>query len=127
MSHESTDRTGAPVTIAIGSEGPIKHYVLSVDGSVNVGRVEFIDVGEERIFFHTEIDNAFGDRGLARILLRKALDDSIRDHLTVVPVCPFFAHQLNTNGDEFRAQGGLFRQPTSADISRLSRTLRRNA
>ncbi|MGP6177676.1 hypothetical protein ACTU6U_10280 [Microbacterium sp. A196] len=39
----------------------------------------------------------------------------------VVPVCPLFAAHLKTRGTEFPADGGVFRRPTSDDLSLISR------
>lgn len=42
-----------------------------------------------RIFFHTEIAERFGGRGLAGRLIEHALADTRSAGLRVVPVCPF--------------------------------------
>ncbi|MGA9871543.1 MAG: GNAT family N-acetyltransferase [Rhodococcus sp. (in: high G+C Gram-positive bacteria)] len=92
---------------------------MSVDGE-RAGRADFIDAAKgknERIFFHTEVDEQFGGRGLAGLLVREALADSIRENLVVVPVCPLFASHLEKHGDEFLAGGGAFRKPSSDDIA----------
>lgn len=120
MTQQPYDSTGAPVTVTLDESRPISAYTVnSVDG-LPVGRADFLDspdVHGERIFFHTEIDQAVGGRGLARLLVREALADSIRKNVTVVPVCPLFADHLRRHGDEFVADGGRFRRPTRADIA----------
>jgi predicted GNAT family acetyltransferase len=40
-------------------------------------------------FTHTEVDPAFGRRGLARALVAEALEDSRRRGLAVLPFCPY--------------------------------------
>ena len=123
MSRELTDKSGAPVTIDVERAEPISAYTVSVDGE-RVGRAEFIDSPDgknERIFFHTEVGEQFEGRGLGGLLVREALADSIRDNLVVVPVCSLFEHHLNKHGDEFRADGGEFREPSSADTTLVRR------
>lgn len=124
MTDEITDRTGAVVTIGTDLSGPIPSYTVAVDGGEPVGRADFFDSPEPaggRIFFHTEVNPAFGSRGLAGLLVREALDDSIRQGRMVVPVCPLFAKHLKDHGDEFVSAGGRVRRPTSEDIALIAR------
>src|SRR5690554_1247143 len=130
MTLQHKDDTGAPVAVRLDAERPISSYiVVSADGS-SVGRADFVDspeVAGERVFFHTEVDQAVSGRGLARLLVREALADSIRTGVTVVPVCPLFADHLARHGKEFVADGGRFRQPTGADITLVVRATRHDA
>ncbi len=68
MSAEHTDRTGAQATVAAGD----RHFTISVDGR-RVGLIDFYDRDGVRTFTHTEVDPAFGGRGLATILVEEAL------------------------------------------------------
>lgn len=127
MTQGMTDKTGASVTVRLDLTGPISSYAVHLTDGSPVGRADFVDspqVGEERIFFHTEIDEEFGGRGLAGLLVREALEDSIRKNLTVVPVCPLFARHLKKHGDEFIANGGVFRRPTPSDFALVTRATR---
>ncbi|OQO93893.1 N-acetyltransferase [Saccharomonospora piscinae] len=126
MPRELTDNTGAPVTVGLQPASPVGSYTVHVAEGPPVGRADFVepqDVAGERIFFHTEVDQEFGGRGLAGLLVREALADSIRRNLTVVPVCPLFARHLRRHGDEFVARGGVFRKPTPADIALVTRVI----
>lgn len=130
MTEVLTDKTGASVAVGIELAHPIGSYTVAVDGGPPVGRADFVDPPDtegERIIFHTEVDPAFGGRGLAALLLREALADSIRNGRTVVPVCPLFTRHLTEHGDEFVAAGGVFRTPTRADIALVVRLARRRA
>jgi predicted GNAT family acetyltransferase len=126
------DRTGAPVTVTLNTGGPIGAYAVQVDGGTTVGRADFVDERDvsgdgavgDRIFFHTEVDEEYGGRGLAGILVREALADSIRKNIVVVPVCPLFAAHLEKHGHEFVADGGVFRQPAKADITQVAQAVR---
>ncbi|MGW5383265.1 GNAT family N-acetyltransferase [Nocardia sp. NPDC003963] len=129
MTWGSIDNTGASVTVELDIADPISSYIVSLAYGSPAGRADFVDSGDdaERIFFHTEVDQEFGGRGLAGVLVREALADSVRKKLTVVPVCPLFARHLSTHGDEFVAAGGVFRRPTRADIALVTRASRSGA
>lgn len=122
-----TDSNGTPVTISVRAGSPVSAYTVSLDDGTIVGRADFVDsptVEGERIFFHTEVDEAYSGRGLAGLLVREALADSIRDGITVVPVCPLFARHLAAHGEDFIADGGAFRRPTGADTAVVKDALR---
>lgn len=124
MNQEPTDKTGAPVMVGLEVADQISAFTADLAEAPRVGRADFIDSAgddQERIFFHTQVDEQFAGRGLAGILLREALADSIRNGLTVVPVCPLFARHLKKHGEEFIAQGGAWRTATRADIALVSR------
>ncbi|WP_020016191.1 GNAT family N-acetyltransferase [Promicromonospora sukumoe] len=134
------DRTGAPVTVTLNTGRPIGAYAVQVDDSPVVGRADFVDGasgvsggsagdddaagGGDRVFFHTEVDEEYGGRGLAGILVREALADSIRKNIVVVPVCPLFAAHLAKHGDEYVAAGGAIRQPTRDDIAQVTEAVK---
>ncbi|MCP3015157.1 N-acetyltransferase [Nocardiopsis dassonvillei] len=126
MTEQRTDKTGAPVSIALDQERAVSAYTVSVDGGTPAGRADFVDppqAADERVFFHTEVAEEFGGRGLAGLLVREALADSIRRNLTVVPVCPLFARYLKEHGDEYEAEGGKFRRPRPADLALVKETV----
>lgn len=130
MTEQRTDRTGAPVEIALDETRTISAYTVSVDGGTLVGRADFVDshaTDGERVFFHTEVDEEFGGRGLAGLLVREALADSIRKDLTVVPVCPLFAKHLDKHGDDFTADGGRFRKPGPSDLAAAKNAMKGQA
>lgn len=52
------------------------------------------------VFPHTEVFDAFSGKGLASVLVRRALDDvRERGGLTVVPECPFVASWIEKHPD----------------------------
>jgi uncharacterized protein len=81
-----TDKTGAEATVS-AAEGK---YTIAVDGET-VGLAAVADRGEQRIFYHTEVEEQFGGRGLATILVAEALEATRADGKRVVPVCPMVA------------------------------------
>ncbi|MCR2816610.1 GNAT family N-acetyltransferase [Microbacterium jiangjiandongii] len=126
MTQETTTGTGESATVQLDSGDRISSYVARfADGRV-AGRADFIDAPEgraERIFFHTEVDPEYGGRGFGVLLLREALADSIRQGVTVVPVCPLFARHLTKHGGEYVAEGGAYRTPRLADIDLVKRAV----
>jgi uncharacterized protein len=78
----TADKTGAQAVVTSG-EG---RYTIAVDGQT-VGLADFADRGEQRVFYHTEIDPSYGGRGLATILVEEALNAARADGMRVVPVC----------------------------------------
>ena len=51
------------------------------------------------VFTHTEIDDTFSGQGLGTILVREALDDTVRRERTIVPLCPFVTRVLQQTSD----------------------------
>ena len=82
----TTDKTGAPTDVTAGA-GRVS---ISVEGK-KVGYTEFIDHDGLRIFPHTVVEEQFGGRGLATILVRHALDATRIQGLRIVPVCSLVA------------------------------------
>jgi predicted GNAT family acetyltransferase len=81
-----TDKTGAEATVS--AEGG--KYTIAVDGET-VGLAAVADRGEQRVFYHTEVDERFGGRGLANILVQQALEATRADGKRVVATCPMVA------------------------------------
>lgn len=81
-----TDKTGAPVTV----EKKTDEFTIAVEGKP-VGLEAFADRDGQRIFYHTEIDEAFGGRGLGTVLIAEALAVTRADGLRIVGVCPMVA------------------------------------
>ena len=85
----TTDKTGAPTTVS-AADGK---YTLAVDGKI-VGHTAVADRDNQRVFYHTEINDEFEGRGLATILVQEALDATRAEGKRVVPVCQMVAGLL---------------------------------
>ena len=81
-----TDKTGAEATVS-AAEGK---YTIAVAGET-VGLAAVADRDNQRIFYHTEVEEQFGGRGLATILVAEALEATRADGKRVVPLCPMVA------------------------------------
>ncbi len=107
MMTQLTDRTGAPVTIRLHASRPVDAYTVHLADGTLAGKADFVDASRagvdadaERIFFHTEVDQEFGGRGLAKLLVREALEDSIRRNLTSSP-CARCSHPSSKSSCRF--------------------------
>lgn len=81
-----TDKTGAEATVS-PADGK---YTVAVDGET-VGLAAFADRDNQRVFYHTEVDERFGGRGLASIVIGEGLAATRADGKRIVPVCPTVA------------------------------------
>jgi hypothetical protein len=52
-------------------------------------------------FFHTEISDEWGGRGLGGRLVQAALEDSRKQGLEVVPMCPFVAAFIKNHSEKY--------------------------
>lgn len=89
-----TDKTGAPVTVAREAD----KFTVAVGGET-VGLAAFGDRDGQRVFSHTEVDEAFGGRGLATILVAEALAATRTEGLRIVAVCPMVAAYVKKHHD----------------------------
>ncbi len=67
------------------------------DDGVLAGFAEYRLQPGRIVFPHTEIDPAFGGRGLAKTLTREALDTARSRSLQIVPLCSFVAKFIRDN------------------------------
>jgi predicted GNAT family acetyltransferase len=78
---------------------PLRHrYEINIDGEP-AGFTAYTDLGDQRIFYHTEIDERFAGRGLASKLVAVALADTRARGKRVVPICPFVAKYVRSHHD----------------------------
>ena len=61
-------------------------FVIVVDGET-AGFAEFVESDGVRDFNHTVVDPKFRGQGLAKVLIKQALDASIADGFKIVPTC----------------------------------------
>lgn len=89
-------------------------YEIRLDGTT-VGEELYFDDGAHRVFYATEVDPAFGGRGLGSILIHDALADTVASGRRIVPVCPFVVRWVTRN-DDFAASVD---EPTPALLQRI--------
>lgn len=108
----TADKTGTPTTVTAGNST----YTITVEGKT-VGHASFADRGDQRVFYHTEMDPAYGGRGLATILLEDALNAARDEGKRIVPVCSMVETVLRKH-PEFDA----ITDPVTAEIKEWART-----
>jgi predicted GNAT family acetyltransferase len=69
------------------------------DGDKLIGLAQYQRTGNQIAFTHTEVDPAYGNRGLGHQLVQAALDDASRNGWQVLPYCPFVAEFITQNPD----------------------------
>ena len=89
-----TDKNGTPVTVTEKAD----RFTVTVDGK-EAGFAEFAERDGQRVFFHTEVDDAYQGRGLATALIGEALTVTRADGRRVVPVCEMVAGFINKHED----------------------------
>ena len=109
----TTDKTGAQTTVNAG-EGK---YTIAVEGRT-AGSAFVADRNNQRVFYHTEIDEQFGGRGLATILVEQALTATREDGKRIVAVCPMVDGVLDKH-PEF----GEISDPVTPEIEQWVQTL----
>ncbi len=87
---------------AVENRSVESRYVLldgeAEHGSAEIGEESYLDYPAEgatqRIMYHTGVSEQYGGLGLASVLVRAAVEDTIAAGLKVVPVCPYVAAWL---------------------------------
>jgi uncharacterized protein len=69
-------------------------------GDELAGFAEYLDHEQQRLFFHTEIGERFGGKGLAGTLIRHALGATVDAGLRIVPLCPFVKSFVDKHSDD---------------------------
>lgn len=69
-----------------------KQYEATIEGSV--ARIEYIKAQDKIYLTHTEVPKALERKGVGTTLVAKVLEDVDRQHLTLIPLCPFVALYL---------------------------------
>ncbi len=81
-----------PKTITV-RHAPESHRHEILDGGTAIGKTEYVPASgptdRDRIFYHTEVNDAYAGKGLAAVLVKHALDDTIAAGLSIIPVCPY--------------------------------------
>jgi predicted GNAT family acetyltransferase len=84
------DGSESTTTVA---DAPDNHRFEITADDERAGFTEYLDTAlsgtKVRIFYHTEIDEKFGGRGLAGTLVESALISTRSTGRRIVPVCPY--------------------------------------
>lgn len=77
-------------------------FEILLDGQT-VGRTEFVDDGDRRVFVHTEVDPQHGGKGFAGRLVGEALDVTRAEGLRIVPLCGYVRRFAQRSGEYVQA------------------------
>ena len=75
-------------------------YEIFIDSEL-AGFADYKIVGDTVKFPHTEVNPAFGGRGVGSSLVEFALDDVKRQRKFVAPICPFVAKAISKKPDQY--------------------------
>ncbi|MFC9896615.1 GNAT family N-acetyltransferase [Nocardia sp. NPDC127579] len=64
-------------------------------GGELAGFAEYEEPGNETVFIHTEIGDAFAGKGLGKVLAKTAIEDVIGRGRVIRPLCPFIHAYLD--------------------------------
>ncbi|ROZ89418.1 GNAT family N-acetyltransferase [Gordonia sp. OPL2] len=102
----ATDKTGAQASVTDNPAEQRYEIAVSDAGGGTPATAGFTAYRDreangvaERVFFHTEVGEEFGGRGLGTILITEALDDTRAHGRTIVGVCPMVAAFLKKHPD----------------------------
>ncbi|WP_067566943.1 GNAT family N-acetyltransferase [Nocardia acidivorans] len=68
-------------------------------GNSLAGFTEYRERDGDTTFIHTEVDKAFGGKGLGSALARQSVEDVIARGRAIVPRCPFIKAWLDKHPD----------------------------
>lgn len=92
--------TESDITVRHNADG-LSYDLL--DGDAVIGQAHYLPFDgadqPQRIFYHTTVDDAYSGQGLASKLARGALDGTIAEGKTIVPVCPYTKSWLGKHDD----------------------------
>jgi predicted GNAT family acetyltransferase len=74
-----------------------ERFELTEDG--HLAELVYHVHGDRLTLIHTEVPDELGGRGLGGVLVQAALARAARDHLTIVPSCPFARGWLEKHRD----------------------------
>ncbi|MGO4691374.1 GNAT family N-acetyltransferase [Glaciibacter sp. 2TAF33] len=101
-------------TVAHDASG--SRYTINAGGEP-AGFTEYVDQGDQRVFVHTVVDDAFAGQGLGSVLARFALDDTRSTGKRIVPICPFIAAFVARHHD----WDAVIDKPTLRQVTELTR------
>ena len=88
--------------ITVRNNSQRKRFEL-LDGDTVIGQSHYLphEGGDrpQRIFYHTVVDDAHSGQGLAAVLTKQTLGETVADGLDIVPVCPYVKAWVRKNDD----------------------------
>ena len=76
-------------------------YFSATENGVTAGKMAYEWAGDKIVITHTEVDPAFGGKGVGKQLVMAAVAFAREEELTIIPVCPF-ARKVLEGDDSFQ-------------------------
>lgn len=77
--------------------------VIQLDSDGNkAGKMDISIQGNLLTIYHTEVDEAYGGRGFAKILMAAAVSYARENKLMIAPLCPYVYAQFKRQPDEYK-------------------------
>ncbi|MFE3985223.1 GNAT family N-acetyltransferase [Nocardia tengchongensis] len=90
--------TAPEPTVTQVTDSVPQHFAINL-GDTRAGLTAYVDHGGQRIFFHTEIGDAYAGQGLASKLIGAALTATRAAGKRIVPICPFVKAYVEKHHD----------------------------
>ena len=87
------------VALEIADVPGANRYEARIAGEL-AGWVEYRRVRERLVALHTEVDPAFGGRGIGSKLVQRVIDDARTGGTTITPRCPFFVTHFERHPED---------------------------
>lgn len=108
------DKTGQNVVVTNDAER--NAYLIKYEGSDDaLGLAAYLDNGQERIFYHTEVSPEYQGRGLANLLVEDGIADTVAGDYQVVASCPLVRGWMEKHPE----YEGKWRKPNMDDMNFL--------
>jgi predicted GNAT family acetyltransferase len=88
-----------PIPVEIVDVPEVNRYEARVGDAV-AGWVDYRRVRDRLVALHTEVDPAFGGRGIASALVRRVIDDARTGGISITPRCPFFVAHFERHPED---------------------------
>ena len=92
LEHPQVRKNGERYEIVVDDAGTVAGFTVAIDDDTADGPAQ-------RIFPHTKVDHEYEGRGLASILVREALKDTVAAGRRIVPVCPYVKDWVDEHDD----------------------------
>jgi len=81
-------------------EDSTKGYVTARENGARAGMMTYSKAGDNLIIIdHTDVDPAFGGKGVGKQMLYKIVEMAREMNIKVIPLCPFAASLFKKNTD----------------------------
>lgn len=76
------------------------HFYIN-DNDEQIAEMQIGLSGDDLTVYHTEVSPKAGGKGLAKELLKAMVDYARKNHLKVIPLCPYVFAQFKRHPDEY--------------------------